>query len=137
MPPSSQRSSPAGKSFAGLLFQFTSSPFDGLMSCGCLDACQEALPLELAAAVDRQVVVDALGPHGSRPVVTNAMSFVVGVERVERLRRGRGRADEVLRAASRGPNESRWKKIWSVVSRPMLERFWESATTRSQPATRA
>jgi hypothetical protein len=35
------------------------------------------------------------------------------------------------------PVESRWKKIWSVVSRPMLERFWESATRRLLPATRA
>jgi hypothetical protein len=35
------------------------------------------------------------------------------------------------------PYVSRWKKIWSVVSRPALDRWRDSATTRRVPATRA
>ena len=57
----------------------------------------DALPLVLPAPVDRQVVVDALAPHGQPPGRDEGDVLRVGVERVERLRRRGRRADEVLR----------------------------------------
>src|SRR3954452_1885402 len=52
-------------------------------------------PLVFAAAVDRQVAVDARGAHGQRTRGVERRLAVAGVERVERLRRLLGGADEV------------------------------------------
>ncbi len=97
VPPSSQRSSPAGKSLAGLLFQFTSSPFDGLVSCGCLLCATEPFHSNLPRPSTGRSSLTPLG-RTRQPARGDERDVLrVGVERVERLRRGRRRADEVPR----------------------------------------
>ena len=75
VPPSSQRSSPAGKFFAGLLFQLTSRPLDGETSCGCFEAFRKPRHSNLPRPSTGRSGLTPLRRFGRRPVVTNAMSF--------------------------------------------------------------
>ena len=75
VPPSSQRLSDAGKPRAGLLFQLTSSPFDGLMSCGCRDARRKPRHSCLPRPSTGRSPLTRRGRTGSRPVVKSAISL--------------------------------------------------------------
>ena len=88
-----------GSRVAGLLFQLTSRPFGGSMTCGCLAPARKPFHSIPAAAVGRQVAVDALRAQRQPAGGDERDVLGVGVERVERLRRRERRLGEVARAA--------------------------------------